>query len=106
GTRLRLRRMVDDASGRCILKLTKKYEAADALARPIVTAYLTEEEYRTLAALPARSISKRRYHVPAAADMFAIDLFLGPLRGLELAEIECASDADLRAVVPPDWTLR
>jgi CYTH domain-containing protein len=104
-TRLRLRRMQDEANGRCILKLTKKYETDDALARPLVTAYLTEEEYRTLAALPARTLSKRRYPFRVGAHDFGIDVFLGPLSGLELAEIECASDDALRALAPPEWVL-
>jgi CYTH domain-containing protein len=106
GTRLRLRRMQDSAAGRILLKLTKKYEAEDPLARPIVTAYLTDEEHRILAALPARTLSKRRHHVKVGTHYFGIDLFLGPLSGLELAEIECPSDGLLRSLVPPEWVLR
>lgn len=40
GTRLRLRRTTDSASGEQLFKLTKKYDTGDPLARPIVTAYL------------------------------------------------------------------
>ena len=52
GTRLRLRRMTRPAIGEVIWKLTKKYECDDPSARPIVTSYLTEAEYRVLRALP------------------------------------------------------
>lgn len=45
GTRFRLLRMTDHASGRIVLKLSKKYDVADARARPMVTAYLTNDEY-------------------------------------------------------------
>ena len=106
GTRLRLRRMEDSASGRCLLKLTKKYETEDPLARPIVTAYLTEGEYCIFAALPARTLSKRRFHVKVGAHYHGIDLFLGPLSGLELTEVECPSDEALRSLVPPEWAFR
>jgi CYTH domain-containing protein len=105
GTRLRLRRMTDHASGRIVLKLTKKYDAVDPLARPIVTAYLSEDEFALLAQLPAAALSKHRYAVAADGLRFSIDRFNG-LVGLELAEIETADDSGLRAVPSPDWTIR
>jgi CYTH domain-containing protein len=105
GTRLRLRRMLDSADGRCVLKLTKKYEAEDPLVRPIVTVYLNEQEYRAISALPARLLAKRRYPICVASVEFGLDVFLEPLVGLELAEIECADDAELRAIARPEWVL-
>jgi hypothetical protein len=72
-TRFRLRRMTDTASGRTALKLTRKYEAADPRARPIVTAYLTEAEYDMFGTLPARPISKRRHALPTALGGFSLD---------------------------------
>ncbi len=103
GSRFRLRRVTDSASGQTALKLTRKYEADDPLARPIVTAYLTEAEYALFAALPGHPLSKRRFHVEDATRMFNIDQFLGPLNGLELTEIEQADDASLRTLMPPRW---
>jgi len=105
-TRLRLRRMQDSASGHCTHKLTKKYGTHDPLARLIVTAYLTDEEYRAMAILPGRLLSKRRYPVRGPREEFGLDVFLGPLSGLELAEVECASDEALREAQVPDWVLR
>ncbi len=105
GTRLRLRRMRDSTTGLVVLKLTKKYEAADMLARQIVTAYLTEAEFDVFASLPAFPLSKRRYTVEAREGEFGIDLFEGALDGLELGEIELADDAALRALVAPSWAI-
>jgi CYTH domain-containing protein len=102
GTRLRLRRMTDSVSGDASLKLTKKYEADDPLARPIVTAYLSEEEFAVFGAMPGTVLIKRRYNV----DGFSVDCFDGSLSGLELAEIEWADDHGLRAVSPPLWAIR
>jgi len=104
-TRLRLRRVSDSATGRVVLKLTKKYEAADALARPIVTAYLSEAEYDVFATLLARTLSKRRYPITTPQGEFGIDLFEGALEGLELAEIELADDVALRTLVVPSWAI-
>jgi CYTH domain-containing protein len=105
-TRLRLRRMTHGATGVVALKLTKKYEAADALARPIVTAYLDEREYAVFAALPARLLTKYRYHVWIDNREFSYDRFSGHLVGLHLLEIEWTDDAGLRALQPPGWAMR
>lgn len=106
GTRIRLRRMTDSATAGRALKVTKKYEADDPLARPIVTIYLTEAEYALLADLPGRSLVKRRYVLQEKEMMFSLDRFLGPLDGLELAEIELEDDATLRALRAPSWAIR
>jgi CYTH domain-containing protein len=105
-TRLRLRRMTDSVTGDVALKLTKKYEAGDPLARPIVTAYLNDGEYEAFAALPARSLIKRRFHIPVEDREFSVDQFCGNLAGLELVEIEWPDDEGLRAIVPPLWAGR
>jgi len=102
-TRFRLRRMTDTASGRTALKLTRKYEAADPRARPIVTAYLTEAEYDMFGTLPARPISKRRHALPTALGGFSLDVFLGPLEGLLMVEKECPDSASLLTVTAPAW---
>lgn len=101
GTRIRLRWMRDSTTGQTVFKLTKKYESADPLARPIVTAYLAEAEYEAFLMLPARTLVKRRYKVSGTG--FGIDLFEGALDGLELTEIELPDDTSLRAMAPPAW---
>lgn len=106
GTRMRLRRMTDSSTGAVSLKLTKKYEAEDPLARPIVTSYLTEDEFSLLATLPALSLAKRRFKLTKDGQSFSVDQFIGSLSGLELVEIEWADDAGLRALRAPDWTVR
>ncbi|MDQ2892781.1 MAG: hypothetical protein M3R64_06790 [Pseudomonadota bacterium] len=106
GSRMRLRRMTDSGTGRVVLKLSKKYDVADVLARPMVTAYLEEAEYALFAALPAHPLTKRRYPVETLSGMFGIDLFEGPLAGLELAEIEFTDPAVGIAIPAPEWTVR
>ena len=106
GTRLRLRRMTDSATGETTVKLTKKYEAADPLARPIVTSYLAEAEYALLATLPALALVKRRYPFRLDAGEIGVDVFEGPLTGLETAETELATDESLRAFAAPPWAVR
>lgn len=98
-TRMRLRRMTDSKTGHSVLKLTKKYECPDPLARPIVTAYLTEQEFEVFAKLDARSLVKKRYSVEG----FSIDQFVGALDGLERAEIERSDEQTLINLHPPVW---
>jgi len=106
GTRLRLRRMADGTSGAQSLKLTKKYDCADALARPIVTAYLTEAEYASLAILTADPLAKRRYRIAEQGVEYSLDVFAGPLAGLEQLECEAADGPALAALQPPSWAAR
>lgn len=106
GTRLRLRRMRRPDLNETKWKLTKKYECAEACARPIVTAYLTGDEYDVLCALPASVLVKRRHHVALGGRWWSVDLFEGALAGLELIEVEAKDRATLDALAPPDWVLR
>ena len=106
GTRLRLRRMSRPDLGEVKCKLTKKYDCADPSARPIVTAYLTAAEHEVFRALPARELVKRRFHVPLDGRYWSVDVFEGPLQGLETIECEAEDEASLTALVPPDWALR
>ncbi|TPG12841.1 hypothetical protein EAH84_08055 [Sphingomonas oligophenolica] len=106
GSRMRLRRMTHSDTGRVVLKLSKKYDVADVLARPMVTAYLDEAEYALLAELPARALTKRRHPVDAPGGCFGFDRFEGSLAGLELAEIEFDDPAIGTAIPAPAWTVR
>lgn len=106
GTRMRLRRMTDVATGERSLKLGKKYEADDVFARPTVTAYLSETEYEALAGLPGHDLVKRRYELEADGLSYSVDRFEGALAGLCLTEIEVDDDAALRALDAPSWAGR
>ena len=101
GTRMRLRRMTASGGSRVVFKLSKKYDVADASARPMVTTYLNQAEYDLLATLPAHLLTKRRHDLGS----FSIDLFDGRLAGLELAENEQPDAAALAALQAPDWAL-
>jgi CYTH domain-containing protein len=106
GTRIRLRRMTDSETGKSALKLTKKYDAADPLARPIVTTYLTEGEYALVATLPGSNLTKKRYKVVEDNIEYGIDQFSAALEPLELAEIEWPDDDGLRALASPAWAVK
>jgi CYTH domain-containing protein len=106
GSRLRLRRMSRPGNSWMSCKLTKKYECDDPSIRPIVTAYLTEEEYALLRELSGSDLVKRRYRLDHGGQVWSLDIFEGALAGLELVEIEAADDEALAGLVSPPWALR
>jgi CYTH domain-containing protein len=102
GTLLRLREQADDGAP-AIYKLTQKIpERASGAQQGLITSmYLAEDEFRLLAQLPAKILSKTRYSVPP----FGIDIFEGALQGLHLAEAEFHSAEDADALIVPDFML-
>ena len=103
GTRCRLRRVTEVATGETTAKLTRKYDAPDPLARPIVTAYLDDAEHALFATLPALALTKRRSAVVLDGVTWSVDRYEGALAGLETAEIEWPDDTGLRALIAPPW---
>ena len=112
GTNLRLRQ-VEAPDGRVLIaKLGQKRADPDAPADPrrrqLTTIYMTPDEAEVLGGLPGRRSCKRRYQLVEDGRTWAIDVWEAPeaRRGLVMAEIECASDAELAAVVVPPWAGR
>jgi len=99
GTRLRLRRSQRTETGEQEYKLTQKIplDSPGPVQGWITNTYLTGDEYDLLATLPAVTLTKTRLSVPP----LGIDIFVGPLHGLILAEAEFTSDQDCQAFTPP-----
>ena len=106
GTRLRLRTMTDSVTGARELKFCKKYGGQDPVSAPITNLYLSEAEYAVLAALPGRTIVKRRYRLAHEGRDFGLDVFEGELAGLALCEAEAGSRAAVMALAFPPWAGR
>ncbi len=99
GTRLRLRRVRDLATGSSELKFTQKLPAQQPghVQGLITNTYLSPAEYDVLATLPAAVLSKTRLSIPP----LGIDVFDPPLHGLVLAEAEFETDEQARSFRPP-----
>jgi CYTH domain-containing protein len=99
GTRLRLRRMTEPATGRTEYKLTQKipFGKAGPACGLITNIYLSRAEYDRLATLPAAVLTKTRHSLPP----LGVDVFDPPRRGLIIGEAEFTTDADAEAFVPP-----
>jgi CYTH domain-containing protein len=101
GTALRLREQSGD-SGPTTFKLTQKVPAAGAQQVLTTNIFLTEGEFRVLAQLPAKRLSKTRYSMPP----FGIDIFEGTLKGLVMAEAEFDSPEAAGALTRPPFIFR
>ena len=94
GTRLRLRRMEDDA-GAAVFKFCRKY-GGDGFSEPIANLYLAEAEHRVLSGLPGHCVRKRRYAIAGGA----LDVY-GGVPPLAIFEIEFATVAEAAGYRPP-----
>lgn len=106
-TRLRLRKVREPQTNKWLVKFTQKFapNAAD-LSRTIVTnTYLTAAEAEALAVFEANEIRKNRYPYEFAGRKFSIDMFLGDLLGLILAETDFDTDEELDSFPPPPFVV-
>jgi CYTH domain-containing protein len=107
GTRLRLRKVRDPKTNKWTVKFTQKFAPnPQDLSRTIITnIYLNALEAETLSVFDANEIRKNRYYFEFEGHTFAIDMFLGDLFGLILAEVSFASDVELDNFLSPPFAL-
>jgi len=108
GTRLRLRKIRDPLRREWTWKLTQKFapDPPDFSRTVITNIYLSQYEYETLAVFEGNEIRKNRYPYEHGGRAFSIDVFLGALHGLVLAETEFDTDEELRDFPAPDFAER
>ncbi len=104
-TRLRLRKVRWPATNEWTLKLTQKHTPAPPdFSRTLITSiYLNEYEYETLSVFEANEIRKNRYPYEHEGRKYSIDVFLGALHGLILAELDFDADEEMDNFPPPPF---
>src|SRR5205823_5245840 len=107
GTRLRIRKVRDPKTNKWVVKFTQKFAPNPKdFSRTIITnTYLNAIEAETLSIFAANEIRKNRYRFEFEDRQFAIDMFLGDLFGLVLAEVSFATDEDLDMFAMPPFAL-
>ena len=105
GTRLRLRKHRWVPTNEWTLKLTQKHTPAPPdFSRTLITSiYLTEYEYEVFSVFEGNELRKNRYPFEHAGRLYSVDVFLGPLRGLVLAETDFETDEEMDAFPPPSF---
>lgn len=108
GTRLRLRKVRDPRTNKWIIKFTQKFAPnPQDFSRTIITnTYLNALEVETLSLFDdANEIRKNRYRFTYDGREFSVDMFLGDLFGLILAEISFESDDELDSFPMPPFAV-
>jgi CYTH domain-containing protein len=107
GTRLRIRKVRDPRTNKWTVKFTQKYALKpDDLSSTVITnTYLNALEADTLSVFEGNEIRKNRYQFEYEGKTYGIDMFLGDLFGLVLAEVSFDSDEEMKAFTPPPFVL-
>ena len=107
GTRLRLRKVRDPKTNKWVVKFTQKFAPNPAdLSRTIITnIYLNAIEGETLAIFEANEIRKNRYRFEFEDRQFSVDMFLGDLFGLVLAEVSFETDEEMDNFPQPPFVV-
>ena len=107
GTRLRIRKVRNPKTNKWMVKFTQKFAPEpENLSRTIITnIYLTALEAETLAVFEANEIRKNRYYFDFEGRRFSIDLFLGDLLGLVLAETSFETDDEMTKFSKPPFVI-
>ena len=107
GTRLRIRKVRDPRTNKWVVKFTQKFAPNPGdLSRTIITnIYLNATEAETLSIFAANEIRKNRYYFDFEGRRFSIDMFIGDLFGLVLAETSFDTDEDLDHFATPSFAI-
>ena len=107
GTRLRIRKVRDPQTNKWVVKFTQKFAPdPEDLSRTIITTlYLNATEAETLSIFEANEIRKNRYYFDFEGRRFSIDMFLGDLFGLILAEVSFETAAELDVFPKPPFAI-
>ena len=107
GTRLRIRKVREPRTNKWTVKFTQKFAPdANDLSRTIITnTYLNALEAETLSIFNTNEIRKNRYKFEFEGRNFSVDMFLGDLFGLVLAEVGFETDEELDNFAKPPFAL-
>ncbi len=107
GTRLRIRKVRDPRTNKWTVKFTQKFAPEPgAFARTIITnVYLNAIEAESLSMFDANEIRKNRYFFEYDGRRFSVDMFLGDLFGLVLAEVGFETDEELEGFPQPPFAI-
>ncbi|MCA1817152.1 MAG: hypothetical protein LC746_12215 [Acidobacteria bacterium] len=108
GTRLRLRKSRWVPANEWTLKFTQKHTPRPPdFSRTLITSfYLDEIEYETLSVFEGNELRKNRYPFEHEGRKYSVDVFLGALYGLILAETDFDDDTEMDNFPVPPFAAR
>ena len=103
GTRLRIRKVRDPRTNKWIVKFSQKFapEPQDFSRTIITNTYLNALEAESLSVFNTNEIRKNSYQYELDGRTFSIDMFLGDLFGLVMAEVSFETDEEMKEFKAP-----
>jgi CYTH domain-containing protein len=107
GTRLRLRKVRDPQTNKWTVKLTQKFapDTTNSSHTIITNIYLNALEAEQFGMFQENEIRKNRYWFQFEGRKFSVDMFLGDLFGLVLAEVSFETDQELDDYSRPPFAI-
>jgi CYTH domain-containing protein len=107
GTRLRIRKVREPRTNKWTVKFTQKFapDPNDLSRTSITNTYLNALEAEVLSVFETNEIRKNRYYFEFDGRKFSVDMFLGDLFGLVLAEVSFETDEELYDYQKPPFAL-
>jgi CYTH domain-containing protein len=107
GTRLRIRKVRDPRTNKWIVKFSQKFapEPQDFSRTIITNTYLNALEAETLSVFNTNEIRKNRYQYELDGRTFSIDMFLGDLFGLVMADVSFETDGEMKEFKAPPFAI-
>jgi CYTH domain-containing protein len=105
GTRIRLRQMRDPYSNERTQILQKRIEPSTGTESRSAEIHLDDHEYSLFDQFGGREIRKNRYFHEFDLVMYAFDVYLGPLKGLNLARVDFETGDAALDLAPPGFSV-
>ncbi|MBK9155953.1 MAG: hypothetical protein IPM25_17375 [Chloracidobacterium sp.] len=105
GTRMRIRSLRDPATKVWTWSLEHRLHTDIPGITKVGELHLSEPEHTVFEHLEGNEIRKNRYFHEFDHHAFSFDLHLGPLWGLNIANVEFADEESLRAYEPPPFAV-
>jgi len=107
GTQLRIRKVRNPQTNKWVVKFTRKFAPDENdLSRTMITnLYLNATEAETLSIFEGNEIRKNRYYFDFETRRYSIDMFIGDLFGLVLAETDFETDEELDNFQMPPFAI-
>jgi len=107
GTRLRIRKVRDPRTNKWVVKFTQKFapNPGDLSPTIITNVYLNATEAVFFSIFAANEIRKNRYYFDFEGRRFSIDMFIGDLFGLVLAETSFDTDEQMDSFPTPSFAI-
>lgn len=106
-TRLRLRKVRVPQTNKWTVELTQKFapEPGDLSRAMITNIYLSPQEYAVFSQFEGNEIRKNRHPFEHEDRSYSIDVFLGALWGLILAETTFETDGEMESLLLPSFAI-